>query len=74
MFPWILTKAFAMRLGRPVVWAVPDRFVRWLVGDERSSILLRGQLIRPRRTLESGFEFRFPTIDSALADLVHKTV
>lgn len=68
------TRAFASRLGRPVVWAAPERLVRWLVGDERSSILLRGQLVRPRRTLESGYAFRFPTIGGALADLVHITV
>ena len=64
------TRAFARRLRRPVVWAVPDWLVRLLVGDERSSILLRGQLVRPRRTLESGYEFKFAGIDDALADLV----
>ena len=68
------TRAFAARLGRPVVWAVPEQVVRWVVGDERSSILLRGQLVRPRRTLESGYDFRFPTISGALADLVQVTI
>ena len=68
------TLAFARRLGRSVVWAVPEWLVGWLVGDERSSILLRGQLVRPRRTLESGYVFRFATIDGALADLVHTTI
>ncbi len=68
------THAFARRLGRPVVWAVPEWLVRWLVSDERSSILLRGQLVRPRRTLESGYAFSFPTIEGAMKDLVHVTV
>lgn len=68
------THAFACRLGRPVVWAVPEWLVRWLVSDERSSILLRGQLVRPRRTLESGYAFSFPTIEGAMKDLVHMTV
>ena len=44
------------------------------VGEERSSILLRGQLVRPKRTLQSGYRFRFPTIESALDDLVHITI
>lgn len=68
------TRAFAQKLGRPVLWAVPEWLVRWLVGDERSSILLRGQLVRPRRTLESGYVFRFPAIEGALANLVRITL
>jgi uncharacterized protein len=68
------TRAFAKRLGRPVVWTIPAWLIRWLVGAERSSILLRGQLIRPRRTIESGHVFGFPSIEPALADLVHTTI
>ncbi len=66
--------AFASQLGRRVVWSVPEWLVRRLVGDERSSILLRGQLVRPKRTLESGYIFRFPTIEGAMADLVKRTI
>ena len=68
------TAAFARRLRRPVLWSVPEWLVRALVGDERSSILLRGQNVRPRRTLEAGYVFRFPDIDGALADLVRITI
>ncbi len=66
--------AFAQRLRRPVMWSVPERVVRFIVGDERSSILLRGQLVRPKRTLESGYVFKYPELRPALADLVHVTV
>jgi uncharacterized protein (TIGR01777 family) len=65
--------AFAHQLRRPVVWRVPEWLVRRLVGAERSSILLRGQLVRPKRTLESGYVFRFPTIEGAMADLIKTT-
>lgn len=65
--------AFARRLRRPVLWSVPEWLVRALVVAERSSILLRGQLVRPKRTLASGYVFRFPDIESALADLVRVT-
>jgi uncharacterized protein len=44
------------------------------VGSERSSILLRGQLVRPKRTLESGYVFLYPELRPALADLVHVTI
>ncbi|MEO1143152.1 MAG: DUF1731 domain-containing protein, partial [Pseudomonadota bacterium] len=66
------TRAFASKLGRPVIWSVPEWVVRKVVGDERSSILLRGQLVRPKRTLESGYEFKYPDINSALTHLVQK--
>jgi uncharacterized protein len=66
--------AFAARLRRPVLWSVPERVVRYIVGDERSSILLRGQLVRPKRTLESGYVFKYPDIHGAMADLVNITV
>ncbi len=68
------TQAFARQLRRPVVWSIPEWLVRWLVGDERSSILLRGQFVRPRRTLASGYVFRFPTIDAAMADLIQISI
>jgi uncharacterized protein len=67
-------EAFAARLRRPVMWSVPEWLVRFLVGDERSSILLRGQLVRPKRTLESGYVFRYPHLKPALEDLVYVTI
>lgn len=66
--------AFASRLRRPVLWSVPETVVRAIVGDERSSILLRGQLVRPKRTLASGYVFKYPELAPALEDLVHVTI
>lgn len=63
------TEIFAKKLRRSVVCSVPNFAVEFIVGKERSSILLQGQLVKPKRTLESGFEFKFPDIDSALSDL-----
>jgi len=68
------TTAFAHALGRPIVWSVPEGVVRALVGAERSSILLRGQLVRPKRTLEAGYQFRFATIEAAMSDLVETVI
>jgi uncharacterized protein len=66
-------EAFGRRLRRPVVWSVPEWLIRFLVGDERSSILLRGQLVRPKRTLGAGYVFGYPELAPALDDLVHVT-
>ena len=68
------TKAFAKALGRKVVWSVPEWLVRALVGSERSSILLRGQLVKPKRTIEAGYKFQYDTIDKAMNDLVEKVI
>lgn len=68
------TEAFAEKLHRSIKWSVPEWLVRRIVGDERSSILLRGQLVRPKRTMQSGYVFRYPDIKAALGDLVHITI
>jgi len=67
------TKAFSKYLKRPIIWSVPAWLVKAVVGEERSSILLQGQLIRPRRTIEAGYSFKYPYIDEAMADLVKIT-
>ncbi len=70
----VFIEAFGPRLRRPVLWSVPACLIRLLVGDERSSILLQGQLVKPKRTLESGYIFRYPELGSALDDLVRITI
>ncbi|QFT76617.1 TIGR01777 family oxidoreductase [Erythrobacter sp. THAF29] len=67
-------RAFASHLRRPIVWRAPQWLIMRLVGAERASILLEGQKVVPRRTLESGFRFKYPTLDEALGDLVEITV
>jgi uncharacterized protein len=68
------TEVLAKRLRRPVVWAAPTWLVRALVGKDRASILLEGQNVQPKRTLEAGYRFRYPALDLAMADLVQVTV
>lgn len=67
------TLTFARHLRRPVVWAAPAWLVRFMVGKDRASILLEGQNVRPKRTLEAGFRFRYPALDDAMDDLVKIT-
>jgi uncharacterized protein len=67
-------ESFARHLRRPIVWSVPVWLVKSIVGLERASILLEGQNVKPKRTMESGFTFRYGDIDSALDDLVRITV
>ncbi len=69
----VFTKSFSKYLRRPILWAIPEWLVKAVIGDERSSILLKGQLVRPKRTIESGYKFEYSEIDKAMADLVKIT-
>ncbi|MCG8446140.1 MAG: DUF1731 domain-containing protein [Hyphomicrobiales bacterium] len=60
----------ARHLRRPAMWRAPRAIVETLIGRERSSILLEGQRVVPRRALAPGYAFKFPALDAALSNLV----
>jgi len=64
------TRALAAALHRPAVLAVPAWALRWGLGEMGDALLLGGQRTVPARLEAEGFEFRFPTLDSALKDAV----
>lgn len=64
-----LTRALAAALHRPALVPVPAFALRLLFG-EMGSVLLEGQRALPRRLLESGYRFRYPELDGALAALL----
>ncbi|WP_148255243.1 TIGR01777 family oxidoreductase [Aidingimonas lacisalsi] len=63
------TKLLAKRLNRPAVLAVPAPLLKLGLG-EMSRLLLTGADMRPARLQAAGFDFRFPTADTALADIL----
>jgi uncharacterized protein (TIGR01777 family) len=62
------TKAVGRALHRPTILPAPEAALRFALG-EMSRLLLDSQRVLPKRTLEAGYIFRFPTLDSMLADL-----
>lgn len=60
--------AIAKALRRPY-WLTAPAFAFKLAFGEASTILLDGQMVYPKRLLDSGFEFKYPEIDRALANL-----
>lgn len=60
----------AAALGRPALLPVPAWAVRAVFGTERAIMLLEGQKVVPKRTLESGYRFIFPELSGALKDIV----
>ena len=67
-------REFARVLGRalhrPVVLPVPALALKVIFG-EAAGVLLGSQRVEPRRLRELGFTYCFPTLDQALADIVH---
>jgi uncharacterized protein (TIGR01777 family) len=62
-------RALGERLGRPAVLPAPIFALRAMLGEGASALLER-QRVAPRRALERGYAFAFPSLDGALADLL----
>lgn len=65
-----LSKALGRALNRPAVVPVPGLVLDLRFGAELGRVLRGGQRALPKRTLELGYEFRFPRVDDALRDLL----
>lgn len=55
-------------LRRPVWLHLPAAPIRWLAG-EMAQLFVDGQRVMPRRLLQEGYSFRYPTLDLTLRDL-----
>ncbi len=63
------TRCLASTLRRPAIFPAPAPMLKLALG-EMSRLLLTGQRAIPERLNNSGFKFRFPTLDNALEDAV----
>ncbi len=64
-----LAKALGRTLKRPSFMPAPAFVVRLLLG-EFADVVLTGQKVLPRKLLDAGFQFSFPTLDQALGHLL----
>jgi uncharacterized protein (TIGR01777 family) len=64
------SKALGRALGRPAVVPVPGFVLDLKFGGEFGKVLKGGQRVIPKRALELGYEFKYPELDDALADLL----
>lgn len=64
-------KAVGKALHRPHWFPAPGFMMRVVFG-ELSDLLLKGQKVLPAKLLQSGFVFRFPTIEEAMKDITNK--
>jgi len=71
----VRNEEFARELGkalrRPSLIKAPAFALRAVFGEMAEELLLGGQRVLPRRLTAAGFQFRFPTLEPALADVFH---
>jgi len=64
-----LARAIGREMHRPAFFPVPA-FVLRLVLWGQADIVLHGRVATPAKALEAGYEFRHPTVESALKDVL----
>jgi len=64
-----LARALGRVLHRPTLIAAPAFMLRLVLG-EFAETLLTGQQVLPKRLLDAGFKFKFPTVPAALENLL----
>ena len=70
------TKAFgsAFAIKRPTILPVPGAVMNMVYGPERGKIILEGQKVIPKRTLELGYKFLFPDLKSACDEFARLSI
>lgn len=66
---YALTKALGKSLKRPTILPLPE-FVVNLIFGEGAKVLTDGQSALPKRLLDSGFEFRYESIEETIDSLL----
>lgn len=66
----VFTRALGIALRRPALIPLPAVAIRLLLGDMGRELLLGGQAVLPARLTATGFTFRHPGIDDALAAIL----
>ncbi len=66
----VINKVFSTALGkamkRPSLLPLPPFVLKLIFGQMAEEIMLNGQMVTPRNTVQFGYVFQYPTIDSAL--------
>jgi hypothetical protein len=58
-------------MHRPAFFTVPAFIIRLMFG-EMSMVVLDGQHVSSQRLVDTGFQYRFPEAEAALADLLKR--
>jgi len=64
------SKSLAAAMWRPAFFPLPGFVVNTIFGQERGAIMLEGQRVNPKRTLDFGYEFQYPHLKEACEEVV----
>ncbi|ELR15036.1 protein C14orf124 family protein [Acanthamoeba castellanii str. Neff] len=65
-------ECLAKTMGTSVKFHLPAFVIETMFGSERAKLLLEGHKVIPKRTLASGYQFKHPQLEEALADVLKK--
>lgn len=57
-------------MSRPALFQVPTFLLNMAFNEERAKLITEGQKVIPKRTLEVGFQYRYPKIQEAVKEIV----
>jgi len=66
------TNSLASALSRPAIFPMPAFAARLALGQMADELLLASQRVEPARLRGSGYRFRRPDLDAALAAILRK--
>lgn len=66
------TETLGKVLGVPTFLPPVPGFMLRLMKGEFGSVIVKGQRVLPRRLLAAGFQFRYPTLEEALTEILKK--
>ncbi len=64
------TETLGSVLGRPTVLPLPSFAARGIFGEMADELMLASTRVKPKKLLESGYEFRYPDLTGALKHLL----
>ncbi len=65
-----LSHEIGRAMNRPSWFSTPGFWLRLRHGEMADAVLLSGARVLPERLLQAGFQFRYPSVDGALRDLL----
>ena len=66
----ILAQTLGQVMKRPAKFNVPGFILKMILGQMGEELILAGQRATPKRLLESGYQFKFPTLNAALTEII----
>lgn len=67
-----LTRTLSQIIKKPALFNIPKLVLKLMYG-EAAETLLKGQMVNPKRLIDHGFVFSYPSLDVALAEITSKS-